>query len=96
MRLSEGNPLKTCANPQALRPRWPARNQVLGLRPKIGNEIGPEIGPASKIGKKKQPKNRKSGENPVFGAIFALFSGRHLFPDLFRFLFWAKGPKPIF
>ena len=27
---------------------------------------------------------------------FFLFSGRDLFPDLFRFVFWAEGPKPIF
>ena len=25
-----------------------------------------------------------------------LFAGRDLFPDLFRFLVWAEGPKPVF
>ena len=33
---------------------------------------------------------------PTFGLFFPLFSGHDLFPDLFRFLLWAGGPKPIF
>ena len=60
----------------------------------LGNEIGPEIGPARKIGK----NNPKIGNRVkiLFLDHFFLFSGRDLFLDLFHFLFWAEGPKPIF
>ena len=45
-------PLQGPSNCLILRSRRPARKQVAGLRPEIGNQIGPEIGPQMKMGKK--------------------------------------------
>ena len=56
--------------------------------------MGPEIGPAQKIGKK-LPKNRESAEIQFLGYFF-LFSGRDLFPDPFRFPILGRRPKTYF
>ena len=59
-----------------------------GLRRGKGNEIGLEIGPDQKSGKK-QPKQRKSGEDPVLGCFFYFLGGTY-----FRTYFVSYfGPK---
>ena len=61
----------------------------------MGNQIGPEIDPAQKIGETQGKHNRKSREKPIWRQVF-LVSGRDLFPDLFCFQFQAEGPKTYF
>ena len=39
-----------------LRSRWPGTKWVSGLRAKIGNQVGPEIGPRMTIGKQIGPE----------------------------------------
>ena len=62
--------------------------------PKIGNEIGSEIGPARKIGKN-QPQNRKSGENPIFGLFFSFFRAGPISKPI-SFPVLGRRPKTYF
>ena len=45
--------------------------------------------------RKKLPKNRKSGGNPIFWLFFSYFHFGTHFGTYFGFLFRAEGPKPI-
>ena len=79
-----------------LRPRRPARKWVFG--PSAQNRK------RNRSGNRSRPENRKNIAPKIdfppishFWAFFSpQFSGRDLFLDLFRFLFWAEGSKPIF
>ena len=85
----------------ALRSRRPGRKWVSGLRAKIGNQRGPRITTGKQIG-----PERGFSPDFLFLGLFSFISyfGTclfslwfwDLFRDLFGFLFWPEGPKPIY
>ena len=58
-------------------------------------QIGPEIGPPKKVGKRNSPKIGNQGKIPTLGLLFPIFFGG-LFPNRYVFLFREEGLKLSF
>ena len=69
--LEGGSGAKTTQHTLVLRSRRPGRKWVSGLRAKIGDQIGPEIGPRIAIGKQIGPEIGKKGPLVLVWSAFA-------------------------